>query len=351
MACVMLFTHFETEKMIKFFAFFNPLTIMLLANFFVVIFYNFYSLTLIGQLIPLVPLAILVTIFLNASISPIARDLEKGSHALCLKNRIWQLFGIFIVLVGFLELGYFGIPLLGQVLYVEFGFPFLHHIAVSSWLLVFVKSRSNFLNKFIYFYALVFPLLIFNRDVFILTILCVLFRSLIMNKLRWIHLTSVLLTVITIFWLVGESRSGSVQQIIDLPISYDISSAIGPVFWLLIYLTSPSFNIHYNLTFDFSRKLYEPLLTVFPEYYKLYEVSPEVGLYLYLLIGMFAIFLPGLIRFPGWMCFSFFFYYQFAMGCIFGNKLLNTHSLFVLSMITIVYLCRQVFIIHNTSRR
>ena len=351
MACVTLCTHFVTEKMIKFFVFFNPVTIMLLANVFVVIFYDFSSLTLIGQLIPLVPLAILVTIFLNASISPIVKDLEKANHAICLKNRIWRLFGIFIVFVGFLELGYFGIPLLGQVLYVKFGFPFLHHIAVSSWLLVFVKFRSNFFNKFIYFYALVFPLLIFNRDVFILTILCVLFQSLIMKKLKWIHLTSVLLIVATIFWLVGESRSGSVQQIIDLPISYDISSAIGPVFWLLIYLTSPSFNIHYNLTFELSRKLYEPLLTVFPEYYKLYEISPEFGLYFYLLIGMFAIILPSLIRFPGWMCFSFFFYYQFAMGCIFGNKLLNTHSLFVLMVIAVVYLIRQVVIIHNTSRR
>jgi hypothetical protein len=190
-------------------------------------------------------------------------------------------------------------------------------------------------------FALLFPLLIFNRDVFLLTLCCVLFKNIINKKIKIHHVAIMVAAFLFLFAQVGKLRSGNVQSIIDLPTKFDLE-AIGLIgFWAFTYFTSPMFNVHYNFE-DEGRDLYEPLLTVFPEFYKFIEAFSFFGLYLYVVIGAALALLPALIRFPGWMCFSYFFYYQFTMGCVFSNKLINTHSIYIVLIFMTMTITRQV---------
>lgn len=324
-------------------SFFNPITILVLMNLSVVVFYDYFAPSLIILIAPLAIVAMLTTIILNRFLVSFIRDSHKARLHVCLTHRLWRFIGVIIILVGILELAYFGFPILGDLLYVEFGFPILHHLAVSTWLLIFIEFSNKNFNRLKNLYAILFPILIFNRDIFLVTVLCIIFKALILNKLRWVHILFAFALFLYVFTLIGSIRSGAIEELINIPVNININN-INPAFlWLFVYSTAPSFNLHYNLLFERSRELYDPLLTVFPEYYKFIEAFSYPGLYMYLFFGAFIIILPRLIRFPGWICFSLFFYYQFIMGCVFSNKLLNTHTLFVFIILISVYICRQAF--------
>ena len=327
--------------MIGFLAFLNPITILLVVNFLVVLYYNYYSKELIILFTPLVIVSIIVTVMLRNFLILRIQDVIWARQSISLNHLAWKLIAIIIIISGILELAFFGIPMLGQVSYVKFGFPLLHHMAVSSWLLIFINFPNKYLNSLVNIYAFLFPLLIFNRDVFLLTVICYIFRMLMLGRLKWIHFIIGTTLFALIFSAIGGIRSGNVNELINLPLNFNINYMNPVLFWIFIYTTVPSFNLHHNTFYDSGRDLYDPLLTVFPEYYKLMEIYSFSGLYIYLLIGGFAIILPRLTNFPGWMCFSLFFYYQFIMGCIFSNKLLNTHTLFVFLIIFLVFLTRQ----------
>lgn len=323
-----------------FFAFFNPLTLILIINLIVLATYRIVSIEFLLTLTPLLFLSVIYTQRLHRLADKYTRDELKTS--INLNSNVWRIFGLLVIAIGILELGYFGAPLLGHIRYVDFGFTILHHIAVTSWILVFVDLRNVWIERFKISYALIFPLLIFNRDIFLLTLCCVLFEKLINNKIQWRHLFLTCTLFIILFSAVGKFRSGNVQAIIDLPTKFDLEMVNGITFWIFTYVTSPMFNVHYSYGSG-ERIRYEPLLTVFPEFYKLVELFSFSGLYLYLLAGMLVTLLPAVIRFPGWLCFSFFFYYQFLMGCVFSNKLGNSHTIFVILLFLTVTVFRQIF--------
>ena len=309
-------------------------------NVFVLIFYKVFSFEFFLTLTPLFFISPLYTIY----IFRVARkySLDKVKNSIELDSNVWRIFGYIVIIIGILELAYFGIPLLGHIKYVHFGFTILHHIAVSSWILVFVNLKYSWVERFKISYTLIFPLLIFNRDLFLLTLCCIVFVKVINNQLKLRHLFLTSTLFIILFSFVGKLRSGNVQAIIDLPTRFDLESVNLVTFWLFTYATSPMFNVHYSYGSG-DRIRYEPLLTVFPEFYKLVELLSFPGLYLYLIIGMLVTMIPAVIRFPGWLCFSFFFYYQFLMGCVFSNKLGNTHTIYVCLLFFTITVFRQLF--------
>lgn len=326
--------------MIIIFALFNPFSLILIINFVVFTTYEIYSLPFLVLISPAIILAVGYMIYLKKFLTLYSRDSIKRSMKL--DTILWRLYGYLICLIGLSELLYFGVPLLGQVRYIDFGFTILHHIAVTTWLLVFINFKYKLVNLASVIFAVIFPLLIFNRDVFLLTLCCLLFKGLIHQKLNIRHLIYASVLFIGLFGYVGKMRSGNMQALLDLPTKFDLASLDIMSFWLFTYVTSPMFNIHYS--FDSGERIrYEPLLTVFPEFYKLIELFSYLGFYIYLLVGVLLTLLPALLRFPGWLCFSFFFYYQFTMGCVFSNKLGNTHTIYVILIFITMMVFRQMF--------
>lgn len=313
--------------MILIFAFFNPFTLILLINFIVFASYELHSLPFLILISPTIILAIGYIFYLTKFLKIYSRDHFKRSMRL--DTILWRMYGYIIFFIGLLELLYFGVPLFGQVRYIDFGFTILHHIAVTTWLLVFINFKYQFEKRIAITFALMFPLLIFNRDVFLLTVSCLIFKGLIYQSLKFRHLIYASVFFASLFGYVGKMRSGNIQEIIDLPTKFDLGSLNTITFWLFTYVTSPMFNIHYSFS-SAERIRYEPLLTVFPEFYKFIETFSYLGFYLYLILGTLLALLPSLLRFRGWLCFSFFFYYQFTMGCVFSNKLGNTHTIYVI---------------------
>jgi len=317
----------------------NPLSLIVVINVIVLYAYSISSKYFLMYMVPLTVLAGAYTSYLNSFLKVIRRS--NVNRSLYLTSIFWKCFGIVIVIICVAELFYFGIPLFGHVRYVDFGFGLLHHIAVTTWILVFIKYRMRWLNNLMLVFALIFPLLIFNRDLFLLTLCCIIFARYLVNKLSVRHLLIVASLFVLLFSQAGKLRSGNVHKIIELPLNFDLDTLGLAGFWIFTYVTSPMFNIHYNFE-SLERALYEPLLTVFPEFYKIMQIYPFFGMYLYFLIGLTLVVFPAILRFPGWLSFSFFFYYQFTMGCVFGNKLLNTHSLYVVLLFLVLGALRQV---------
>jgi hypothetical protein len=136
--------------MTKFLSFFNPLTITIICHLFVALFYDFVSYEFLALIAPSVFIAMLTAIYLNKFFKNLLQDQFADA---CLTHDLWKTFGLIVILVGILEIVYFSLPLLGTLIYIDFGFSFLHHIAVSSWLLIFIEFKSKRLNKIKYVYA------------------------------------------------------------------------------------------------------------------------------------------------------------------------------------------------------
>ena len=172
--------------MIIIFALLNPFSLILIINFVVFTTYEIYSLPFLALISPAIILAVGYMIYLKKFLTLYSRDSIKRSMKL--DTILWRLYGYLICLIGLSELLYFGVPLLGQVRYIDFGFTILHHIAVTTWLLVFINFKYKLVNLASVIFAVIFPLLIFNRDVFLLTLCCLLFKGLIHQKLNIRHL-------------------------------------------------------------------------------------------------------------------------------------------------------------------
>lgn len=85
-----------------------------------------------------------------------------------------RLLFIMIVTSQFSELLYFGIPLLGNLSYTEFGFPVIHHISLMMWMLVIFSNKNQKLYLVLH---TMYCLLIFNRQYILIGLLAFLFSS------------------------------------------------------------------------------------------------------------------------------------------------------------------------------
>lgn len=245
------------------------------------------------------------------------------------------LLSLIIVGASLLEFSLFGVPLFGDVLYVEFGLPLIHHIAVSSWLLVFVASqaRRRPAGWLLHVFAMANPILMLNRDTLLLTLFCQLALAIMQRRIRGRLFWPILAGILALFGVIGELRSPNVIEAIDIPFAVDASALPALALWPLIYITSSAFNMFAN--FDTLRlELHFPLINVFPE---AHVWAASLGSHAVIPIFYFAV--GGLLLalrkaasarrmlVPMYV----YFVYQGYMA-VFSTKFFTTNSLFVLGL-------------------
>jgi len=131
-----------------------------------------------------------------------------------------------------LELMWFGVPLLGQVPYNEFGWPVIHHLAVVHWVLVLFGDKRKGLDLLI---SLVIAALVFNRQLAMFAVLAYLMtKPMTLGRLGFIGLGAIALMA-----LLGAVRN----QVLDVDTSAfeDASGFVfaGPLFFIYVYLLGP----------------------------------------------------------------------------------------------------------------
>lgn len=259
---------------------------------------------------------------------------------LSLDGFFWNAYGVLIIFLLFVEIFYFGLPLLGGTNYASFGFPFLHHIVVSSWILLFIRC-NQFLNVIFRFFAVATPFLIVNRDLFLLTFFMLFFNFLISGRLSIFRILLVVIFVGILFGAIGVLRSGAAQLYIDLPISFDYSEMNPLLFWVFIYFTSSTFNILYSLPFG-GVVLYDPLINVVPEYGRYLIDYDYFGFYFFYFTGTVVLLVTYLLRERLTPFVFIFFIYQVLMASVFADKLFVSHSFFILCLFALFGLANMI---------
>ncbi len=317
----------------------NPYSYLLLSSilsFTTFLFYSEGSLKIIYLSIPIFILFIISYPFGKSIIQK--NSTYYLNKELILSSIYWKVVAFFIVCFAIIEYLSFGFPLYKGVIYANFGFPIIHHLVVTSWILIFIKFKNKKINLFLLIFAFLNPILIVNRDLFLLTIFALLCKKIFENKIN-IKLFVILLSVMFIlFGLIGQLRSGNALQLINLPFTFD-SNEINPIlFWIILYMTSSTFNMSYNIN-NFSTNLYDSLINVFPEQYKWYLMSGEVTYFLYyILIFIILTFLLIISKNKNYIPIYIYFLYQSLMGVTFGTKFFTTNSLMLILVFLIYFL-------------
>lgn len=238
--------------------------------------------------------------------------------------------------VSFLEYYFFGFPFFHQVIYANFGFSVLHHVAVTSWIGVplFFIYRRGWLRWVFLLFAAVNPVLMLNRDMLLLTFFVFIcsFSVFARVSLRWV--SALIAIAVVSFVGLGEMRSPGVIATIDLPFSFGIESSF--LRWLVIYATSSMFNVYSNIM-DMGVYLYDIRINVFPEPYLWSSRAGSLlaGLLFYGGVFCFLAFLRvGAQRNPWLLVLLMYFLYQAYMSA-FSVKVLTTNSLFVVMFIAL----------------
>lgn len=252
---------------------------------------------------------------------------STGESLFRLGGLSWRLLGYLVVIVGISELAYFGVPLLGVANYAEYGFPFLHHIAVFSWVLLFI-SYAKYEKVFFAFFAFLNPLLIMNRDLLLLTGFVLLMVLILKGYVSFLRFVCLLLFFCVVFGLLGQMRSGYAMSLIELPTTFALDELPSSISWPFLYLTSSTFNFLDNMFSD-SIVLYEPLINVLPEYEFFYFMFGDSGFFLYFFLTFSIVFVSYLAFNKLSILLFLFLLYQFMMGVIFADKFYISHTLFV----------------------
>lgn len=249
-----------------------------------------------------------------------------------LNDNYWHVLAAFIVICSISEYAYFGIPLFGGVNYTEFGFPIIHHMVVSSWLLIFIRCDNRFFNVVLIVFALINPILFVNRDVFLLTCCCAMVLMIIKGRIKPKLFVVVIMALLSLFGLFGQWRSANALSIISLPIIDEFYDLNPIAMWPILYLTVSSFNMGYNIETS-STKLYDVLLNTFPEPYHLFLDVGWLGVVFFFSFVIFCLY--SILYLQRYRQLSFllpmyvYYFYQSLMGSFFAIKLFTTNSIFV----------------------
>lgn len=318
---------------------FNPFVIVPLLSLLTYALYDFASINIIYLSLPLFLFFLMTFRLVNLFYYNLSMRVKTNPGYLTLRGGLWSYICIVIVVVSLVQFFVFGVPFLGDIVYADFGLPFFHHIAVSTWLFVFIKHKSRILNCLLLFFMILNPILIVNRDLLFLSLFLFSSRYLLINGVSTAKALIFLLVGIYLFVFIGELRSGYAFDIIDLPVNFDYKSFGPSFFWLFLYLTSSTFNAAFNLdggTFV----LYDKYINVFPEYYSFFVFFGLFGFYLYFLLAVFSILMANFFGSYRYIIIMFL-QFQFVMGSVFANKFFITHSLFVLLLFFFVFLFKR----------
>lgn len=249
-----------------------------------------------------------------------------------------------IIAASIIEYAIYGIPIRGDVLYVDFGLPFVHHIVVSSWLLFFIsrlESRKS-LRVLFFWFALINPVMMVNRDVLLLTLFCILVTYLDEGRIRYRTFFLIMLAVLWVFGIIGQIRSPYALGHVSLPFSLDLSNASSVLLWPLIYITSSSFNMLYN--FDRLRmELYSELINVFPEAYGwAVRMGYYIGfpMYYFTVASILLFFRRMALMYGEFYPLYIYLIYQSYMG-VFSSKMFSTNTIFVCIVISCLFIIQK----------
>lgn len=248
-----------------------------------------------------------------------------------------------LVIIGsnLIEYSCMGVPFLGNIIYANFGLPLLHHVSVSSWLLIFLAP--SFKNKMIVgaliIFALINPLLMLNRDVLLLTFFTISTYLWYKGLIKIIHIILLTFLVVFLFGLLGEYRSPNGLNSLTLPFTFNIDNLNFTSLWLLLYTTSSSFNMYSNFD-QTTLNLVNQFANVFPEPYRwvAYSGSPYCFLFFFLIVSFLLLVfrvLASLSAIGYWFLFFLYIIYQTFMA-LFGVKFFTTNTVFVFLLFVLI---------------
>lgn len=282
----------------------------------------FPSATLFLMFLFLFPLTIINSIFKN-----------NLNSSIILTGYYWKVYALIILLANLLEYLYCGIPFLSllgigkHVIYAKYGLPLIHHISVSSWILVFIPFNKKRISFFVQLFSLANPLLIINRDILLLTLFCFIIKYILKNRKSHIFLYGCF-AFCFLFGYIGNMRTGSAANNIILPFKENIKIKNDFLNWFFVYVTCS----YFNFTNDFFSKcsyLQVPNINTFPEIIEWYRYFDLFGIFaFFLIIYSFLIYLKTKSKNK----IDYFVLYVFliyeALMTIFSKKIFITHTIY-----------------------
>jgi hypothetical protein len=259
---------------------------------------------------------------------------------------------IIILISNIIEYTLLGIPLINKaVSYHTFGFPYLHHISVTSWIFVFAirKNNSKPVNFLLLIFAFSNPILMQNRDILLLTFYTTLVVLIINNKISFLRLITLTAMIVVLFGVLGSIRSpvGLVYAMQSLPltISYNVDSILFSLNWFLIYITGSIFNSLY-LASGQGMIYYENINAVseFAFWYLNYGLLGFLIFELFLMALAFILLKVSIFK-PKLIALYVYFNFQIIMT-LFSKKLLITNTLF-----TIIFIVGFFVFVHFFKKR
>jgi len=233
----------------------------------VLLFFIFYSVPVdfYGSLLVL-PLMVTVAFILVSCLYPISFQLEQSITKMREQERyrlVSYAFCWLVVIFSALDIYVNGLKILTPLTYAELapGGSHIRHISIMCWALIpisFVFIRSSFVRKIVIFYAIIFPILIVDRNrllsSFYVLIICSIYFRPHYEDIRYQKLKAIgtFIFPILIFALLGFYRSGSEAFVVQssggvlqegyLPLR-NFFFNLSPVFQqILLYVTTPIFN-------------------------------------------------------------------------------------------------------------
>ena len=261
---------------------------LLNSRFFYFIFPIYFSLALIliffnvpnDFFSSLISLFIVITpiVALSKFIYPWKLEIDKSYNFVAIdKNHkpVIMFFSLLVLVSGPIDILINGFKLLNPLSYAEFNGigRYIRHISISCWILIpisFVFIKNAKIKFVLIFYALIFPILIVDRNRLLMSfytlIFCVLltprsFAEKVKSRRRnWIYFFALPLGFIFIFSILGLYRSGDAFLVESsgeflafgaLPLKTNFYYLPELLQQVVIYVTTPIFNFSTVVFFDF----------------------------------------------------------------------------------------------------
>ena len=218
-------------------------------------------------------LPFLYFVFLNIMASFFWNKFKVDFNVTCslrVKKKV-NILGYLVLILISIELLIYGVPILGQVNYTDFGAPILHVMLVSCLLILSIFSCFTYrYNKWWIFISLIISLVILNR--FLILFICIsgVITYISINKISfkvYVCLFIGLILLVLFFGLLGNWRMSMIMDVpyeqakkyilyagnasdyfkdTDLPVSF---------FWFWLYITSPISNLILNVDLNTSANI------------------------------------------------------------------------------------------------
>ena len=252
------------------------------------------------------------------------------------------IFFSFIITSFCSELLYFGFPLFGQISYVDFGFPVVHHLTMMSWILILFGNNKV---KYLLFNTLI-CLILFNRQFLLFGILAFLIsypkKISFGYKFLFLVIFSIVILSLGIWrnYVLGVDFS-PFTNVISLPYIHYYD-------FILFYVVGPYNSSFGNLDLAFSDKIFSYWNTV-PEwmYFSfLFKIKPAFSFVIFYSLVLFIVWLIS-IFFQKRRNYYIPIIYVFLFFTFFSSVLVSTVFLGVLLMLEFLFFVSRIKFVND----